>query len=50
MKKDELIKFIKDNGCKMLKDKLCGTETKKEIVEYLVRCKCPVIQKLLSKR
>jgi hypothetical protein len=44
--KAQLIKIIQDKGCSMLKDKLDGTETKAEIVEYLHRCKCPVLKKL----
>jgi hypothetical protein len=46
--KAQLIKIIKQKGCSMLKDKLDGTETKAEIVEYLHRCKCPVLKKLFS--
>jgi hypothetical protein len=29
----------------MLKDKLDGTETKAEIVEYLEHCDCPTLKK-----
>ena len=29
----------------MLKDKLDGTETKAEIVEYLEHCDCPALKK-----
>lgn len=28
----------------MLKGKLDGTETKEEIVQYLIDCKCPIIK------
>lgn len=49
MTKEQLIEIIKKKGCSMLKDKLNGDETKKEIIEYLIHCKCPVIKKLLSK-
>ena len=47
MTKEEIIAHIKKEGCTMLKDKLDGTETKYEIVEYLIKCKCPKIKKLL---
>jgi hypothetical protein len=46
--KDQLIRVIKRSGCKMLKEKLDGTETKAEIVEYLHACKCPVLRKLFA--
>ena len=32
----------------MLKDKLDGTETKEEIIEYLTECNCPVLKKKYS--
>lgn len=44
MNKDELIYLINSSGCKMLQNKLDGTETKDEIVSYLVSCKCPIIK------
>lgn len=44
-KKERIIKEIQKYGCPMLKGKLDGTETKDEIVEYLLLCKCPVIKK-----
>jgi len=28
----------------MLKDKLDGTETKDEVVQYLTKCSCPVLK------
>lgn len=45
VKKDTLIKTIDDEGCKMLQDKLDGTETKEEIVSYLKECECPALKK-----
>lgn len=48
VKKETLIKTIEDEGCKMLKDKLDGDETKEEIVEYLKECDCPVLKKRFS--
>lgn len=48
MTKEEILAHIKKEGCPMLKNKLDGKETKHEIVEYLIRCKCPAIRKLLS--
>ena len=32
----------------MLKDKLRGDETRKEIIEFLIYCKCPAIKKLFN--
>jgi len=32
----------------MLKDRLDGTETKEEIVEYLQACKCPTLKRMLA--
>jgi len=32
----------------MLKNKLDGSETKKEIIEYLHHCACPVFKKKFS--
>ena len=48
VKKARIIKEIEKSGCSMLKDKLDGTETKEEIVEYLTLCKCPKIHKIFS--
>ena len=48
MAKEDIIKYIERSGCKMLKDKLTGKETKKEILAYLIRCGCPKIRKLLT--
>ena len=42
--KERIVKEIEKNGCKMLKGKLDGTETKDELVEYLLLCKCPVLK------
>jgi hypothetical protein len=28
----------------MLKDKLDGSETKQEVIEYLSKCSCPVLK------
>lgn len=44
MSKEELIHLINSSGCQMLKNKLDGSETKQEIVDYLISCKCPVIK------
>jgi len=48
MTKPEIIEYVEKSGCKMLKGKLKGDETRKEIVEYLIHCNCPAIKKLLS--
>ena len=48
VKKETIIKTIEDDGCDMLKDKLDGTETKEEIVEYLKECDCPSLKKRFS--
>ena len=45
VKKETIIKAIKQEGCEMLNDKLDGTETKEEIVEYLKECDCPALKK-----
>ena len=47
-KKERIIKEINKSGCKMLKGKLDGTETKEEVVEYLEHCKCPSLKKLFK--
>jgi hypothetical protein len=47
MTKDELIYLVESSGCRMLKNKLEGDETKDEILSYLKKCKCPVIAKYL---
>ena len=44
VKKDTIIKTIEESGCEMLKDKLDGTETKEEIIDYLCKCDCPVLK------
>ena len=49
LSKEDLIHAIETSGCRMLKDKLDGTETKDEIVAYLEKCKCPTLKKLLNK-
>lgn len=43
-----IIDEIESSGCKMLKDKLHGTETKEEIVNYLEKCKCPKLKAIFS--
>ena len=48
VKKDTIISTIEKSGCDMLKDKLDGTETKEEIVEYLKECDCPTLKKRFS--
>ena len=48
MTKDELISAIDSYGCKMLQNKLDGSETKEEILAYLRKCNCPVIKKYLT--
>jgi hypothetical protein len=42
------VRVIEDEGCKMLKNKLDGSETKEEIVSYLKECDCPVLKKRFS--
>ena len=44
-KKERIVKEIEKYGCPMLKGKLDGTETKTEIIDYLLHCKCPVIKR-----
>lgn len=48
MKKEDIIHTIEKSGCRMLKDKLEGDETKEEIIEYLTECNCPVLKKKYS--
>jgi len=48
VKKETLVRVIEDEGCKMLKNKLDGSETKEEIVSYLKECDCPVLKKRFS--
>ncbi len=48
VKKETIIKTIESEGCKMLKDKLEGDETKEEIVSYLKKCDCPVLKEKFS--
>jgi hypothetical protein len=48
VKKDTIINTIEKSGCTMLKDKLDGTETKEEIVEYLKECDCKVLKERFS--
>lgn len=48
VKKEKLVAVIEEEGCKMLKNKLDGSETKEEIVEYLKECDCPVLKKRFS--
>jgi len=48
VKNETLIRKIEEDGCKMLQDKLDGTETKEEIVEYLQKCNCPSLKKQFS--
>ena len=43
-----IFKAIEESGCKMLKDKVGGDDTKEEIIEYLKDCKCPKIHKLFT--
>ena len=44
-KKERIAKEIEKYGCSMLKGKLSGHETKEDIVDYLLKCNCPVIKK-----
>ena len=46
VKKDELIKSIRDSGCDMLNNEITADTTKEEIVEYLKECDCPSLKKL----
>lgn len=48
MKKETLINTIDKSGCKMLQNKLDGSETKEEIVEYLKECDCKVLKEKFS--
>jgi hypothetical protein len=47
MSKEEIIELIESSGCKMLKGKLDGDETKEQIVAYLKKCNCPIIKSYL---
>ncbi len=38
--------MIDKKGCKMLQNKLDGSETKTEVINYLAECKCPVLKKM----
>jgi hypothetical protein len=46
--KERILEDIEKSGCKMLQDKLDGSETKDEIIEYLYECRCPKIHSLYS--
>jgi len=48
VKKATLINKIEASGCRMLKNKLDGNETKQEIVEFLQECKCPSLKASFS--
>jgi len=48
VKKETLIRKIEERGCKMLKDNVKGDETREELIDYLGRCKCPLINKIFS--
>jgi len=45
---DFIISQINKSGCKMLKGKLDGTETKEELIEYLTLCKCPKLKEIFT--
>lgn len=47
MTKEEIIHLINKSGCRMLKNKLEGDETRDEIIDYLISCDCPVIKSYL---
>ena len=44
----QIVQEIKAGGCDMLAGKIDGTESKKELVEYLKLCRCPVLKKKFS--
>ena len=46
--KEQILSDIQKSGCKLLKGKLKGDETKEEIVEILYDCKCPKIHQFYS--
>ena len=48
MSKEYIFAAIEKEGCKMLKDKVGGDDTKEEIIDYLKKCKCPKIHKLFT--
>jgi len=48
MTKDDLIKYIHESGCKMLKKLHLEPMTKEHIIDYLHKAECPSIKKLFS--
>lgn len=46
--KADVLEEIEESGCKMLKEKLDGTETKAEVVKYLHLCDCPTLKAKFS--
>lgn len=46
--KEFLIRTIDKYGCKMLKNRLKGDETKEEIILFLRICECPVLKKMFT--
>ncbi len=47
MTRDELIHYIHQSGCNMLKKLHLTYMTKEQIVEYLYKADCPSIKKLI---
>ena len=48
MTKEFLIRTIDKYGCKMLRNRLKGDETKEEIILFLHLCNCPVLKKMFT--
>jgi hypothetical protein len=48
MTKDDLIAYIHESGCQMLKKLHLETMTKEMIISYLHKASCPSIKKLFE--
>ena len=46
--KEKILEDIITSGCKLLKGKIKGDETKEEIIKILYDCRCPKIHQLYS--
>jgi len=46
--KATLIEKINESGCRLLRGRLKGDETKEQIIRYLKLCHCPKIHTIFS--
>lgn len=46
--KERILEDIEKSGCKILKGKLNGDETKEDIIDYLYECRCSKIHSLYT--